>query len=449
MIVCAARKRTLTLAFTALAGCALYSPKPLPQHVDVAAGIAPAAVASLDMNAVATLAVLNNPDLQAARAKMHVAAAQAFAAGILPEPQLNFSLDHPQDRVHSAVDARYPEYNAYGYGLAIDLRALLTHSSMRNAADAAYRQAQSDLLWQEWQTVAQARTLYATQAIGAARRAFFAPAADLYTRAVRHSQLALAQGNVTLEQVSTDESVLVTIHAQQGVAERNALQAEQSLRALLGLRPDVTVPLQPLTAPDIPERVQVAAAQERLPQVRPDLRALQEGYRNEEANLRVAILSQFPNITVGFTRARDVSNVHTVGGAVTLTLPLFDRGRGEIAIQRATRAQLRAEYQARLDQASSEIWQLWNEMRELHTELGNVEHQLPQLKIGVDNAARAYANGNLLTANYFGLVSAYFVARSSQFDLLQSLWSDSIALATLTGTQVQPIGSAHADSKTP
>lgn len=437
------------LASASLAGCATYSAKPLPQHDDLAAGIAPGAVAPLDMNAVATLAVLNNPDLQAARAKMHVAEAQAFAAGILPDPQVNLSFDHPQDRITSAADPRFPEYNAYGYGLAIDLRALLTHSSTRKAADAAYRQAQADLLWQEWQTVAEARTLYVTQVIGADRRAFLAPVADLYTQAASHSQRAFAEGNVTLEQAGTDESVLVAIRTQLGAAERNSLQAEQSLRALLGLRADVTVPLQPLTAPQIPERAQVAAAQERLPQVRPDLHALQDGYLSQEASLRVAVLSQFPNITVGITRARDVSSVHTIGGAVSLTLPLFDRGRGEIAIQRATRAQLRAEYQARLDQASSEIWQLWNEMQELRAELGDVEQRLPQLKNSVDNAARAYATGNFPAANYLGLVGAYLAAQGSRFDLLQNLWTDSISLAALTGTQVQPIASAHPDSKTP
>lgn len=443
------RTAAFALVSASLAGCATYSAKPLPEHDDLAAGIAPGAVAPLDMNAVATLAVLNNPDLQAARAKMHVAEAQAFAAGILPDPQVNLSFDHSQDRVTSAADPRFPEYNAYGYGLAIDLRALLTHSSMRKSADASYRQSQADLLWQEWQTVAQARTLYVTQVIGADRRTFLTPAVDRYTQAASHSQRAFAEGNVTLEQAATDESVLVAIRTQQGAAERNSLQAEQSLRALLGLRPDVMVPLQPLTAPQIPERAQVAAAQERLPQVRPDLRALQEGYRSQEANVRVAVLSQFPNITVGITRARDVSDVHTIGGAVSLTLPLFDRGRGEIAIQRATRAQLRAEYQARLDQASSEIWQLWNEMQELHTELGDVEQRLPQLKGSVDNAARAYTTGNFPAANYLGLIGAYLAAQASRFDLLQNLWTDSIALAALTGTQVQPIVSVHPDSKTP
>lgn len=400
------------------------------------------------MNAVATLAVLNNPDLKAARAAMHVAAAQAFAAGILPNPQFNASTDHPTDGKVVAPDPRYPEYNAYGFGLALDLRTLLTHSSVHKAAKAAYAQAQADLLWQEWQTVAQARTLYVAQVLGAERQSFLTPAADLYTLAATRSQRALGQGNLTLAQAGADQSMLVAIRGQEGAAQRSQLQTEHAMRALLGLGADVRVPLQPLGAPVLPDRAQVAAAAQRLPQVRPDLRALQEGYRSQEAQVRVAVLSQFPNIVVGITRARDTSNVHTTGGTVSLDLPLFDRGQGDIAIQSATRAQLRAEYQARLDQASSDIWQLWNEMQELNVELTDLERRLPQLQTSVDNAKRAYAAGNFAAADYLALVGAYLTAKGSRFDLLQSLWSDSIALATVSGTQVQPAAIAHPESNT-
>lgn len=441
----------LATALTALVGCATYSPQPLPQRDDLAdrlaANAAPHGPAPLDMNAVATLAVLNNPDLKAARATMHVAAAQAFAAGILPDPQFNVSADHPNDHVVSPRDPRYPEYDAYGFGLAIDLRALLTRASTRAAADAAYAQAQADLLWQEWQTVAEARTQYVAQSIAAARTAFLAPAADQYALAAAHSERALEQANVTLEQAGADQAALAAIRTQQGVAQRATLQAEQALRTLLGLRPDVTVPLQPLTPPVMPDRAQIAAAVERLPQARPDLRALQQGYGSQEAQVRISVLSQFPNIVVGITRARDVSDVHTTGATVSLDLPLFDRGRGQIAIQRATRAQLRAEYQARLDQASADIWHLWNEMQELHTELGDLDQRLPSLHRSVDNTQRSFAAGNLPGANYLALINAYLAVQGSRFDLLQNLWNDSIALAAVMGTQVQPVAEVHLDSK--
>lgn len=390
------------------------------------------------MNAVATLAVLNNPDIQAARAQTRVADAQAFAAGILPEPQLSANTDVPYDHVTSPRDPRYPEYHAYGFALAIDVRALLTHASKRAAADAAYRQAQEEMLWKEWQTVAEARTLYVAESIAVERRALLDPAADQFARAASRSQRALARHDVTLNESGADAAALALVRAQQGIAARDALTAEHALHALLGLAPAAELNLSPLGSPQVPGRAEVAAAAERLPATRPDLRALREGYRSEEAQVRVAVLSQFPNVVVGITRARDVSDVHTTGGTISLDLPIFDSSRGDIAIQNATRDQLRAEYQARLDQATADIWKLWDEIRELRSELDDQDNRLPVLQQSAGNSQRGFAAGDFPAASYFIAVNALLTAQSNRLDLLQDLWSDSIALATVTGTQVQP-----------
>jgi outer membrane protein TolC len=429
-----------------LASCAVYAPLPLPKAADLAATASPmgpavaalATVPPLDMNTVATLAVLDSPQLRSARATMHVAQAQAFAAGLLPDPQLSYSADYAMDHVISSTDPRYPEYNAYGLGLALDLQTLLTHASTHAAATAAYRQGRLDLLWQEWQTVAQARSLYVQQVIATDRVAFLAPAEQTYAAAAAHSQRALAAGNVTLEQSSADLAVLQDVRAQLGVADRGKLQAEHELRGLIGVKPDVIIPLQPLAAPPLPPRAQVAAAIEQLAQRRPDLLALRAGYGAQEERVRTAVLSQFPNISLDLTRARDVSDVHTSGFGITLTLPLFNRGRGEIAIQRATRAQLRADYQARLDQAQVNVWQLWDEIEQLDGQLRVLTQQLPNLQRSVERARRAYEAGNFPAASYLTLTGAYLSATSTRFDLFQNLWTDAIGLATELGTQIQP-----------
>jgi hypothetical protein len=44
--------------------------------------------------------------------------------------------------------------------------------------------------------------------------------------------------------------------------------------------------------------------------------------------------------------------------------------------------------------------------------------------------------GEFASASYLTLVSAYLAARGTRFDLMQNIWTDSIALATLLGTQV-------------
>ena len=432
----AAHRLAVASLLSVLGACTTYAPLPLPQGNDLADHIVRQPFPALDMDSVATLAVLHNPDLRAARAALHVSQAQAFAAGLLPDPQFTYSAEHPTDHVVSYTDPRYPEYNAYGLGLAVDLQTLLTHSNMHASATAAYQQEQLNLLWQEWQTVSQARTLYVQQAIASERQQFLAPAAQIYEETATASQRALAAGNVTLERSSADQAVMVDIRSQLGVAERSALQAQQELRTLLGVQPQVVVPLQPLKFPPIPDRAAVIAALARLPQSRPDLRALQAGYRSQEHLLHAAVLSQFPDLSLGISKARDPSDTHTIGASVSLTLTLFDRGRGRIGVQKATREQLHAEYQARLDQTTGDVWQLWNELQQLNAQLGDIEERLPTLQSTTESARSAYLRGEFASASYLTLASAYLAARTTHFDLMQNLWTDSIALATLLGTQV-------------
>lgn len=389
------------------------------------------------MDRVATLAVLNNPDLYTARATLGVSRAQAFAAGLLPDPHFSFNAAHPTDRI-APNDFRYPEFNEYGLELDVDVLSLLTHPTVKAGTRGDLQQAQLNLLWQEWQTVAEARTLFVQQSLAAERQAFLARAEQIYALAAQRSQQALAERNVTLEQSSADLAVLQDVSGRLGDAQRSLLSAQQGLRSLLGVRADVPLPLQPLGAPRIPTREQVQSALAQLPQRRPDLLALQAGYRAQEARVRLAVLSQFPDVSVGFTKARDDSDIHLLGGVVNLTLPLFNRGRGDVAVQTATRAQLRADYQARLDQASGAAWQLWQEMRQVSAQLDQLSAQVPRLQRDLEAAQRAYRASVFPAASYLTLVGSTITAQELQESLRQMLWSDSIALATVLGTQLQP-----------
>jgi outer membrane protein TolC len=429
---------TALAALAALSACATYAPLPLASRPDLARQLPDAAASPLDMTAAATIAVLNNPDLRAARATFGVAQAQAFAAGLLPDPQISYTGTFPTDGRLSASDPRYPEVYGYGLDLAVDLRALLTHATARQAAHADYRQAQLALLWQEWQTVARARTLYVQQSIAAGRCALLSRAERTYALQAQRSARAQAAGNATLEQTSADQALLVDVRARLGTAERDLLAARHGLRALLGIAPGAAIALQPLPRPVVPARSEVEQALALLPQRRPDLAALAAGYRGQEARTRLAVLSQFPDISLGLSSARDNSDIHSVGVGVSLTLPLFDRGRGQIALQSATRLQLHAEYQARLDQAAGDVWQLWSQMNELQRRLSLLQAQLPGLQNSALEATRAYQAGQFPAASYLALIGADLAGQQTRSDLLQSLWTDSIALATVLGTQMQP-----------
>ncbi|HYS62238.1 MAG TPA: TolC family protein, partial [Paraburkholderia sp.] len=105
----------------------------------------------LDIDEVAMLAVANNPDLKLARDDLGIASAQAYSAGLLPDPQLSVSSDYPG----AAGTTR-----AFNYGLSIDVMAIVLRSANKQSADATVVKTDLGLLWQEWQIVGEARQLF-------------------------------------------------------------------------------------------------------------------------------------------------------------------------------------------------------------------------------------------------------------------------------------------------
>ena len=137
------------------------------------------------------------------------------------------------------------------------------------------------------------------------------------------------------------------------------MHAVTSSMPCLGLAPEVMLTLNP--APDVPPWNPDAVMAELpvLAKHRPDLVALQLGYRTQNARLRAAILSRFPNLTIGVTGGSDNSNVRNFGPQVTLELPIFNQNQGNIAIETATRQQLHDEYTARLTAAVGQVQPWW------------------------------------------------------------------------------------------
>ncbi len=438
------------MAFS-LAGCETYAPLPLPEKPDLLDRLpVPQPGQPLDMDQVATIAVIYNPDLKSARFKSGVADAQVFQAGILPNPQLNAELLFPtnqEPKPQSLGAGQEHPGPGFSYGLAYDIQNLITQGAKVASADAARDQAKLGVLWQEWQTVSQARTLYATATNAAEKRALYFAAEERYAAQADRSARALQSGDITFDAAGTDLAAQLDAESQLLTAERTQTQSAYNLRALLGVTQNVDVTLRPLGLPDIPDRSAVEAALARVAQLRPDLRALQEGYESQEQNLREAVLAQFPSLQIGVTRASDTvgdrsdvgNTVHTIGIGATLNLPLFDRNQGNIAIQRATRAQLLAEYQARIDQTTSDSWRIWAEMQQLNTAIGEIQKRLPELQTAAENAERAYMNGDLPALTAVSLENAVITRQAELSDLKQALWSDAIALASVLGIQVEPV----------
>ena len=158
---------------------------------------------------------------------------------------------------------------------------------------------------------------------------------------------------------------------------------------------------------------------------------MQAGYRSQEAKVRAAILSQFPSFSIGITRARDTSSVYTTGFNIGLNLPLFSGNRGAIAIERATREQLREEYQARLDQAALDLDRLFRLQVIVTEQNAQLNEYLPTLEKLVVRGREAYQRGDIDALTFLNMESTWVNKRLEQIGLDRTQMENHIALETL------------------
>ncbi|MFC3653529.1 TolC family protein [Dyella humi] len=432
-----------------LTGCATYSPMPLGEgpgakdvtqlSVDTSTMPLPALRThrfdlshGMDATDVAILAVANNPDLKVMRDQLGVARAQSFAAGLLPDPQISINQEYLTHPVPGYV-------TSYAYGISEDITSLLLRSTRKAAANAQADQVNLDLLWTEWQTIAQARLLF-NQVVSlrdqqqrlAAEQAALLPV-DGYVRK------ALQDGNLTYDAASAGLNAYADASKRLSDGTVQLLQAEHDLRLLLGLAPEAPLDLvgESFQASPTPDQVEVALAS--LPQRRPDLLALQAGYKAQEATLRGAIRAQFPALTFGVDRQKDNSGVPSHGINIGFTLPLFDRNRGNIAIEKATRQQLKDDYENRVLTTRNDIRQLMLDQDTLARQREQSQTQSTRLDEARRAAESAWQKGLLDWPTYLAIRANALSADMDAITARDQQSQQAIALETLLGsTDLQP-----------
>ena len=396
----------------------------------------------LDATEVAMLAVANSPELKLKRDELGLSRAQAFAAGLLPDPQLALAKDFPHPPGPGLT-------NAYSFGLSEDVGALLTRSTRVAAARAQADQVNLELLWAEWQTVAQARLLFDQVLNLRAKQVVLDREQHALAPVGQYVRIALRAGNLTYDAASAG------LNAESDLAQRLATntialhQAESDLHGLLGLAGDAPLSLTGAPYQPTPTDEQITQALTELPRRRPDLLALQAGYRAQEASVRGAIRAQFPALTLGFTRARDTSNISTSGFTIGVSLPLFDRNRGNIAIAQATRQQLHDDYAARLLTASNDLQRLRGDLQTLDQQHRALTTHARELDAARHSAERAWQARLLDWPTYLAIRSGALAADLDLLDVQQEQARQAIALQALlgnTGLAVTPASSMPASS---
>ena len=437
-------KRHVLLAMLLTSGCANYTPVPIEPEL---AALAPPVAsvleekadrisrpwlkpitldlsAPLTPDAVATLAVVNNPDLKAARVQAGVSDAQVFAAGLLPDPGISLGASkvvHGPDPLMDLASA-----------FALDINALRTHGVTREKAKAEARQVRLDLAWQEWQTAGQAR-IQAVRIPALERQvALASQSAESSQWLLDRTQKAAARGDVSGSRLQAARVAALDAASKLRTAEQDLTTAKSALSALLGLPPGMVPELAPVAFPAPPPPADALFTLSR--DNRTDLQALQAGYAAQEAAVHKAVLDQFPTLNLTVNANRDSAGNTLVGPAIDFTLPLWNRNRGGIAVERATRAALKAEYEARLFQTRADIAAAEQGIALASRQRVDAKRGLPKLRAYAEASHRAAERGDLSRETAIAAEQTLrdrltLIAQSEQ-----AIREQMIALELLTGT---------------
>lgn len=413
-----------------LAGCAQYTPLPLDSapslQSDVAALRAPARPSGpLSVDQVVTLALENNPDLKAVRLKRATAAAQTEQSGILPNPSLSGSF--------LPLIAGPGSIPAWTVGLSQNIKAIITYRTRQRAARDSEWQVDADTVWQEWQIAGRARQLATDLIMLDQNRPVYAAAYQLLAERDAELEKALLAHNTTLTIVAPDRTALQSVRTALDGIDQKILATRHQLNALLGLEPDARVPLAQTA--DLPafDPALIRAGLPGLASRRPDLLALRLGYASADETVREAILAQFPDLVLGSGGSSDNAGVINAGPGVTIGVPVFDRNQGNIAIANATRAQLHADYAARLTAATGEVGAMLSEIEQLTRQLEIARRGLPPAQAAAQHAKAAFGANNLDERSYVDLLDNLFVKQEEIMILELALLDRQIAIQTLVG----------------
>ncbi len=439
------------LLLAALFSCATYQPKPIdqaavsqrlagpslevirvkasqirhpllkPRHIDLSKGIS--------AGDAAVIAVIANPALRAQRDQLGVAKAQLLQAGVLPNPTFSYSLDVPSGGSDQGT------VNAYGLGLDWDiLKSLLARGARVDAARAREASVNLSIAWKEWQVAESAKLdVYRTVILGKELRV-----AQREEKALRQNleaiRKAVAQGNMTLVDLDAVDATLRRIHTTVLDIKQKLGQERLGLNRVMGFPPSSGIPLKAgIRLPAIKTLPSLHGIMKGIENRRLDLLALRQGYKSREARLREAVRAQFPGISIGFSHARDTTNVITTGFGVSISLPFFDRNQGRIAIEKAGRKELYDEYMNRVFQARADAASILAGIKSVDKQIAAADKAVKTQQKLVQVSYNGFLEGNIDALSYYNEVDRLTARRLGVLKLKRDLADLYVALEITAG----------------
>jgi cobalt-zinc-cadmium efflux system outer membrane protein len=147
-------------------------------------------------------------------------------------------------------------------------------------------------------------------------------------------------GDIAVLDVNIARASLARVRAEREAAEAGKAQALGDLKQLLRLEEDITVEGELVRSPDTDLSTLLQAASQR-----PELRALEAGVQEAEADMRLSDTYSKPDYGLGVRYSREEGDQIVLGG-LTVTLPVFSKGQQLRAVGVARATRLRADLDA-------------------------------------------------------------------------------------------------------
>jgi outer membrane protein, heavy metal efflux system len=345
-----------TAVFSALAaGCAVQHYEPAPLDSEAAAGAfesrtladpglaafeasslgtGAAPPAEWDLRALSLAALYFNPQLDEARAAVAEAHAAVITAGARPNPTLSVSPGVPSPYLLS-VDLSFPLETAGKRGYRIEAAQSLERASRLELAEAA------------WTVRGAVRAALIDYLVS--RQALELARADAN---VRETQVEFLErmwkaGESRRLEVDAARAELLQAHSALRSAEEQDSEANGKLAAAIGVPPaalrEVRISWPEMAAPPAAESLPLADIRREAVINRLDVRGALAEYAAAEAELKLEIAKQYPDVDIGPGYSYEERQSYFTLGLST-TLPMWNRNQGPIAEADARRRKSAAQF---------------------------------------------------------------------------------------------------------
>ena len=389
--------------------------------------------ASWNVEELTLAAIYFHPSLLVARAQLERAEAHEEKAAQRPNPSLTLN---PQ-RLDPAAGAS-PWTGFVQLSWTIETAGKRVHYEA--VARAGTRVAAANLESAVWLLRGQlTQAVFALRA-ATARSVDRERSVELLTQRLALVERRSQAGAGTRSEVARERLAQTRAAADRATSARLEAEARARLAAAIGLPrqalDDLELELEPDGDWTLAADLESADARDTALQGRSDILAALADYAAAEANLRLELALQYPNIVLGPTNQYQ-QGTHQWGLALTLDLPLMSRNQGGVAEARAARDESAARFEALQAQVMSEVDGACASLDAAQNERLRARESLAAAEEGATFAARALAAGASDRASWLATEGVAVQARLVEVDAEEQVQHGRARLEAA----VRPLGS--------